>query len=81
VNARHKAGHDDPLLILISCVMAGLVPAIHALSGIQLIGQHGAFFRTLLKAGQLQSPDQLLRTVNVGGCMLNFIDIPISDPF
>ena len=37
--------------------------------------------KSCLKAGQLQSPDQLLCSVNVGGCMLNFIAIPISDLF
>jgi hypothetical protein len=36
------------LLISTSCVMAGLVPAIHGLGGIRLIGRHSAFFRILL---------------------------------
>jgi hypothetical protein len=31
VDARHRAGHDD-LLKPVACVMAGLVPAIHALA-------------------------------------------------
>jgi hypothetical protein len=30
-------------------VMAGLVPAIHAVAGIPLVACHGAFFRILLK--------------------------------
>jgi hypothetical protein len=29
-------------------VMAGLVPAIHAVAGIPLVACHGAFFRILL---------------------------------
>jgi hypothetical protein len=30
-------------------VMAGLVPAIHAVAGIPLVACHDAFFRSLLK--------------------------------
>jgi hypothetical protein len=48
VDARHKAGHDD-LLYFNGFVMAGLVPAIHAVAGIPLVACHGAFFRILLE--------------------------------
>jgi hypothetical protein len=37
-------------------VMAGLVPAIHAVAGIPLIACHGAFFRILL--ARQPSPQQ-----------------------
>jgi hypothetical protein len=37
--------------ISIACVMAGLVPAIHALAEIPLIGQHSVFFRALQSIG------------------------------
>jgi hypothetical protein len=33
-------------------VMAGLVPAIHAVAGIPLVACHGAFFRILLGLGR-----------------------------
>jgi hypothetical protein len=36
------------LLNSITCVMAGLVPAIHAVAGIPMTGRHSAFFRILL---------------------------------
>jgi hypothetical protein len=56
VDARHKAGHDH-LLLFQWFVMAGLVPAIHAVAGIPLVACHGAFFRILL--GSRPAPRRL----------------------
>jgi hypothetical protein len=71
----NHSGEDDHQL------QRGHSPASQMKVGDSSSGSSSRIIRTLLKAGQLQSPDQLLRAINVGGCMPNFIDIPILDLF